>query len=277
MGHASNALPAHLRRRAFYRVHGAEQPVNVFAGVGIGFEREQAVGDDLQMLFRLRNEELQNFLRNFRIGRQIGNGRGRSACLSAGLLPGAFGREHLRLRTGGFARTRGLSRGLLDLLKSEWIFLLEAVDLLQRLHRIGADHQQVGFESGNCLGDKLDDRPAGVCSDAGIERVLEDVRQLAGDLAEQRITIGTRSPAQGVGGDVKPLHVIGDRVRVLQDGGVLAQELKMLGGLLQKNFHQFRIRLGMRLLAHARSSPLAPPLELPAAAVALRACGAMGF
>ena len=44
---------------AFYRVYGAEQSIDVL-GVGIGFQREQAVLNNLQMLFSFGDKEFKN-------------------------------------------------------------------------------------------------------------------------------------------------------------------------------------------------------------------------
>ena len=68
--HRAQSPQAHLRRRSFDRVNGTEKPVNLF-GVRVGFKAQQALGGDLQMLFRLGNEKVQNFPGNIVIFRQI--------------------------------------------------------------------------------------------------------------------------------------------------------------------------------------------------------------
>ena len=68
--HRAQSPQAHLRRRSFDRVNGTEKPVNLF-GVLIGFKAEQALGGDLQMLFRFRDEKVQDFPGNIVIFRQI--------------------------------------------------------------------------------------------------------------------------------------------------------------------------------------------------------------
>ena len=60
MGDGAEPLQSDLRCGAFNGVNRAEKFVDFFRIV-VAFEREQAVTDDLQMLFRLRLEELQNF------------------------------------------------------------------------------------------------------------------------------------------------------------------------------------------------------------------------
>ncbi len=65
-------MQAHLRGRALYRVHRAEQAIDVFR-VGIGFEREQTFRHGLQVLFGFGNEKFQDFVRNFAILRQMVN------------------------------------------------------------------------------------------------------------------------------------------------------------------------------------------------------------
>ena len=70
MGDGGEAVEADLRGGALHGVHGAEEAVDIFR-VGIGFEREQAFGDGLEMLFGFGNEKLQDFGRDIAILRQI--------------------------------------------------------------------------------------------------------------------------------------------------------------------------------------------------------------
>ncbi len=65
-------MQSDLRGGAFYRVHGAEEAVDIFR-IGIGFEREQAFGDGLEMLFGFGNEKFQDFGRDIAILRQMVN------------------------------------------------------------------------------------------------------------------------------------------------------------------------------------------------------------
>src|SRR5438874_2496792 len=58
-----------LSRRSLDRVHGAQQPVDLL-GAGIGFQREQAMRYNLQMLFRLWNKKFQDLGGNFAVGRK---------------------------------------------------------------------------------------------------------------------------------------------------------------------------------------------------------------
>ena len=47
------------------------------------------------------------------------------------------------------------------------------------------------------------------------------------------------------------MNVFGNRIWILQDSRVLAQELQVLGGLLQKHFHEFCSRRTHRLSCKA--------------------------
>src|SRR4029077_6880555 len=65
----SQSLQPDLRRRTLDGVNGAKQFVDLFRIV-VAFQRNQAVTDDLKVLFRLRLEEFKNFVRNFVVRRQ---------------------------------------------------------------------------------------------------------------------------------------------------------------------------------------------------------------
>ena len=69
MGDGAEALQADLRGRTFYRVNGAEETIDLF-GIVVAFERDQAVADDLQMLFGFGLEEFQDFGADFVVGGQ---------------------------------------------------------------------------------------------------------------------------------------------------------------------------------------------------------------
>ena len=69
MGNGAEAFQADLSRRAFQRVDGAEKLVNFF-GIIVALQRNQTIADDLQMLFSLWLEKLQNFVGNVIVGRQ---------------------------------------------------------------------------------------------------------------------------------------------------------------------------------------------------------------
>ena len=60
MGDSAEPLEADLSCGSFYGVDGAEKLVDFFRAM-IGFKREQAVADDLQMLFGFRLKEFENF------------------------------------------------------------------------------------------------------------------------------------------------------------------------------------------------------------------------
>jgi len=218
-----DALQPYLRRRALDGVHGAEQAVDVL-GVGIRLERQQALGDRLQMLLRFGDEEFQDLGGNIAVRGQVFDlyRRGSRRCF-----------RRLRGRRIAFRRRDDRS------LEGERILLLEGVDVLDRFAARVADEQQVGLEHGHGFRDEFDQRSGSIGRDGGVHGVLEDVRQLSGDLGEQREAVHGRRAAQGVGGNEEALDVAGRGIRVLQDSGVLPQELQVLGGFLEEDLDEF--------------------------------------
>ena len=69
MSHAGNPLQPNLRRRTFHGVHGAKQAID-FVRAGIGFQRKQAIGDHLKMLFCFGHKEFKDLSGNIAIVRQ---------------------------------------------------------------------------------------------------------------------------------------------------------------------------------------------------------------
>ena len=65
----SQPLQADLSRRTFYSVNCPEKFINFFRIV-VAFERQQAIADNLEMLFRFRLEEFQNLRRHLVVERQ---------------------------------------------------------------------------------------------------------------------------------------------------------------------------------------------------------------
>jgi hypothetical protein len=121
----------------------------------------------------------------------------------------------------------------------EWISLSKRLDFFQVFDPVGADHQQIGFENCNALGDELDQRSSRVLGDGRIHRILEDVAEFARDLAEQRVAVTAGAAFQSVSRDVQPLNVVRHRIRILENAGVLPQELQVLGGFLKEDLDEF--------------------------------------
>jgi hypothetical protein len=134
-----------------------------------------------------------------------------------------------------FLRWRRSWRGL----EGKRITLFERANVLFRLNAVGADHDQVRFQQSHSFRDELNQRSGSVGGDARIHRVLEDVRQLAGNFREQREPIRSRRPGQRVRRNVQALHVFRARVRILQNAGVLAQELQALRCFLKEDLYEF--------------------------------------
>src|SRR5215467_3644472 len=88
-----------------------------------------------------------------------------------------------------------------------------------------------------------------IFSERCIQRILENVRQLAGDFGKLRISVTARRSAQSVRGNVEPLHVLAFRLNLLQHADVLPQILQVLRSLLEKQFDGFAV-----WSAHARPS-----------------------
>jgi hypothetical protein len=65
----AQAFQADLRGGAFYGVNRAEKAVDLF-GVVVALQRNQAVADNLEMLFCFRLKEFEDFVGHFIIGRQ---------------------------------------------------------------------------------------------------------------------------------------------------------------------------------------------------------------
>ena len=64
MGDGAEALQSDLSRGAFDRVNRAEKSIDLF-GIVVAFQRNQAIADDLQMLFGFRLEKFQNLRGDF--------------------------------------------------------------------------------------------------------------------------------------------------------------------------------------------------------------------
>ncbi len=220
-------MQANLRRRTFHGVHGPQQAVNLLRA-GIGLQREQAVRHNLQMLFRFRDEELQNFSRNFTIWRQR---LVRNFCHWRGLLP-ELSQIFPQPPPERFRRIVGCRPFFLlrhsRSLERERITLLEDANVLAGLHPVGADHDEVGFKQRHGLRNKFNQRTSRIGSDAGIHRILKDVRQLAGNFSKERETIRSRGAGKRVRRNVQALHIFLAWICILQDAGVFPQKLQAL-------------------------------------------------
>ena len=69
MGDGTETLEAYLRGGTLYRVNGAEEAID-FLGIVVAFEGDEAIADDLQMLFGFRLEEFEDFGTDFVVGWQ---------------------------------------------------------------------------------------------------------------------------------------------------------------------------------------------------------------
>src|SRR6266852_2388777 len=77
---ATKALESHLGGGTFYGVNGAEEAGDVF-GIVVGFERDEAVADDLEMFFGFGLEEFEDFAGHLVVGWQgVEIGAGESRC-----------------------------------------------------------------------------------------------------------------------------------------------------------------------------------------------------
>ncbi len=134
----------------------------------------------------------------------------------------------------------GASGGRRRALEGEGIALLEGGNILDRLHAVGADHDQVAFQHRDGFVDELHQRGRGLRADGRVHRVLEDVRQFAGNLVEELVAIGSAGAGHAVRRDVEALDVLIERIGVLQNARVLAQELQMLAGFLEEELDHLR-------------------------------------
>ncbi len=88
-----------------------------------------------------------------------------------------------------------------------------------------------------------------IVAERGVQRVLENVRELAGDFREARETVAAGGSGEGVRGDVQAFEIFAARRDFLQHANVLAQVLQMLRGFLEEDFDGFAVGH-----AHARPS-----------------------
>ena len=79
MSDGAETLEADLRSGALHGVNGAEEAVDL-VGIVVALEGNQAIADDLEMLFGFRAEEFENFGADFIVGGQgikVGTGESR--------------------------------------------------------------------------------------------------------------------------------------------------------------------------------------------------------
>ena len=184
VGDGAQPFQPDLRRGALDRVNRAEQLVN-FLGIVVGLEGNQAIADDLQMLFGLGLEKLQNLVGHFVVRWK-----------RVKIRPGCSGRSRLRgILHGNLGRRFGvcqIKRGRLGR-KREAIAVLEGGNILGIFVPGVADFQQVGFQQRNAVGKKLGERAVEVFAQRRVERILKHVSKFSGDFREARKAITCRS------------------------------------------------------------------------------------
>ena len=72
---------------------------------------------------------------------------------------------------------------------------------------------KIGFEQRNTVGEKFGQWAVQIVAERGVQRILEDVRELACDFGEARKAVAGRCAAQSVGGDVEALEIFAARLR----------------------------------------------------------------
>src|SRR5215831_8721864 len=156
------------------------------------------------MLFRLRLEELQNFLRHFIVCRQrveVRTRRSRGDWLFIFLCV----KRAMRLRL------RKIERRWLGW-KRETIAIFKRRDIFEALLACVADFEKVGFEERDTVREELGQRSVKVFTERRIQRVLENVCKLSGDLGETRKAVACGSSAQSVCRNIQPLQVFAIRL-----------------------------------------------------------------
>jgi len=223
VGHRAQSPQTHLRRRSFDGVDRTEEAVNLLR-VGIRFEAQQTLGGNLQMLFRFGDEEVQHFRGNIVVIRQI------IREVAFGLWRGI---ALLRTRIGGrFIGKRGRGDGHPS--ERECVAVLERGNVIDRFIAVRADLQQIKFENGDGVRQKLGERAVGVRTQLGLAGVLKDVRESSSNIREKRKIPADRRFAQFVRGVVQPGEIVARRLRLDRQCGIFAQVLQALGSVLQE-------------------------------------------
>ena len=125
--------------------------------------------------------------------------------------------------------------------KRKCVALLESEDVFFGFGAAGADLQQVEFEHGNRVGNKLGERAVHVRGERGVHGVMKDVRHLRGDFGKLREAVAGGSAGESVRGDVKFFEVLGPGLRLLQHAGIFPQILEVFGSLLEEELDGFLI------------------------------------
>ena len=88
-----------------------------------------------------------------------------------------------------------------------------------------------------------------IAAERRVQRILKNVRKLAGNFRESREPVTRRSAAQGVRRNVKPFEIFAAWFHVLKHAHVFPQILQVLRGFLEENFDGFAVQR-----THARPS-----------------------
>src|SRR5579863_7351253 len=189
MSDGAKTFQADLGRGTFYRVNGAEQFVDLF-GIVVALEGNQAIADNLEMLFGFRLEKFQNFVGNFIVrgqGIEIGARGSRDGDLC--FLVGRVLRIRIRLR---IVERRRLDR------ESKTITLLEGSDVFDVFLASVANFEKIGFQQRNAIGKKFCQRTVQILAQGSVQCVLKNVREFCRNFREARKTVASRSSTESV-------------------------------------------------------------------------------
>ena len=230
MRHGGKPVQTHLRGRTLHRVHRAEQAIN-FVRVRMSFEREQAFGDGLQMLFGFGNEEFENFVGNFAILRK----RDRQAKRPG--KPPEWARPRPAIRRPRSIGVSGSRRGR----KCERVALLESCDVVDVSAPLELICRRSNSSTEIASDNEFRERAVHVRSERRVHGVVKDVRHLRGHFGKLREAVARGSARKRVRSDVKLLEVLGLGLRLLQKAGVLPQILEVFGSLLEEQLDGFLV------------------------------------
>src|SRR5947209_17360396 len=150
-----------------------------------------------------------------------------------------------------------------DTFKGKRISLLESDNLFFALYAVGADHQQVRLEDSDAFRNEFHNGSRSVGPNCGIHCILKNVAQFACDFTEEWKSVGAGTAFKGVRGDVKPLNVFGNRIRILENAGVLPQELQVLRRFLKEDLDELCSRRAHKLSCNTVREDLRSMRECP--------------
>ena len=246
MGNRAEPAKADLRGRTFDGMNGAEKAIDFFRIV-VAFERKQAIADDLEMLFGFGLEKFQDFVRDFIVrGQGVEIGTSEAGLRRSGIL--RCGREvGDRLRSDGIGHAEIERRRLWR--ERETIAFLESGNIFAIFLAGIANLNEAGFEERDAVGQEFGDRTVEIVAERGVQRILKDVGEFAGDFREAREAVTGGRAFESVCGDIQTLEIFATRSDFLKYADVFPQILQVLRGFLEEQFDGFTIRH-----AHARPS-----------------------